>query len=78
VTRPFFAAGTPHPHVSVSLRKEETMGHNRGGDDRKARLKRRKKEMERLANKAAQASPAPGAGGKAAAAPPPAPAKTGG
>ena len=40
------------------------MGHNRGGDDRKARLKRRKKEMERLAKKEA---PAQGAASKPAA-----------
>jgi hypothetical protein len=40
------------------------MGYNRSGDARKARLKRRKKEMERLA-KAPRPAPAPTKGGAA-------------
>ncbi len=36
------------------------MGHNRGGDDRKARLKRRHREEARLARKAAAGAQQPG------------------
>ena len=45
------------------------MGHNRSGVERKARLKRRKKEMERLA-KASRPVPAKGEAKTTATAPP--------
>lgn len=34
------------------------MGHNRGGDNARAKAKRRKREQERLAKKAETAKPA--------------------
>jgi hypothetical protein len=34
------------------LTKENRVGHNRGGDNRRARLKRNQRELKRLAKKA--------------------------